>query len=555
MVRDSINIEMETKPTIGLRSLPRKQVLVTLVGVLLAIFLSSLDQTIVGTAMPRIIADLGGFAHYTWIASAYLVMSTVVMPITGKLTDIYGRKHFYTGGIALFILGSLLCGLSQTMTQIIIFRGLQGIGAGVMIANAFTVIGDLFPPAERGKYQGLVAAVFGISAFIGPTLGGFITDAFSWHWIFYINIPLGIITIILFVFFFPNFRLANQKHRIDYAGIATLVVTVIALLLALSWGGIQYSWASVPVIAMFALSAVGLIAFLLIEIRSEEPIIPFEIFRNPIVAISTPIIFLTGFGMFASIIFIPLFFQGVLGLSATASGSFLTPMILGQVFGSFSSGQLMARAGGHYRLQGIIGLALIIAGLALLTRMTPETSYVTAVINIVLVGFGLGIILPLYTIAVQNAVPYNVLGAASSFVPFFRSMGGAIGLAIFGSVMTNRFASESITKLPEAAKAIIPPELLSSVTHNAQALVSPQAQTQLRALFSQSGQQGEALYEQTLHTLREALNSGLTYVFLIALFVTIITFIINLFIKEVPLRKQHVLAESTNDVNGIDNKK
>ena len=215
----------------------------------------------------------------------------------------------------------------------------------------------------------------------------------------------------------------------------------------------------------------------------------------------------------------------------------------------------MARAGGHYRLQGIIGLALMIAGLALLTRMTPETSYVTAVINIVLVGFGLGIILPLYTIAVQNAVPYNVLGAASSFVPFFRSMGGAIGLAIFGSVMTNRFASESITKLPEATKAIIPPELLSSVTHNAQALVSPQAQTQLRALFSQSGQQGEALYEQTLHTLREALNSGLTYVFLIALFVTIITFIINLFIKEVPLRKQHVLAESTNDVNGIDNKK
>jgi EmrB/QacA subfamily drug resistance transporter len=555
MVRDSINIEMETEPTIGLRSLPRKQVVVTLVGMLLAIFLSSLDQTIVGTAMPRIIADLGGFAHYTWIATAYLVMSTVVMPITGKLTDIYGRKHFYIGGIALFILGSLLCGLSQTMTQIIIFRGLQGIGAGVMIANAFTVIGDLFPPAERGKYQGLVAAVFGISAFIGPSLGGYMTDAFSWHWIFYINIPLGIIVIILFALFFPNFRLANQKHRIDYAGIATLIVAVIPLMLALSWGGIEYSWASFPVIAMFALSAAAIIAFLLIEIRSEEPIVPIEIFRNPIVAISTPIIFLTGFGMFASIIFIPLFFQGVLGLSATASGNFLTPMVLGQVFGSFSSGQLMARAGGHYRLQGIIGLALMIAGLALLTRMTPETSYVTAVVNIVLVGFGLGIVLPIYTIAVQNAVPYNVLGAASSFVPFFRSMGGAIGLAIFGSVMTNRFASESITKLPEATKAIIPPELLSSVTHNAQALVSPQAQTQLRALFSQSGQQGEALYQQTLHTLREALNSGLTYVFLIALIVTIVTFIINLFIKEAPLRKQHVLAESTNDVNGIDNKK
>ena len=555
MVRESINIDMETEPTIGLRSLPRKQLLVILVGMLLAIFLSSLDQTIVGTAMPRIIADLGGFAHYTWIATAYLVMSTVVMPITGKLTDIYGRKYFYIGGIALFILGSLLCGLSQTMTHIIISRGLQGIGAGIMIANAFTVIGDLFPPAERGKYQGLVAAVFGISAFIGPSLGGFMTDAFSWHWIFYINIPLGIIVIILFALFFPNFRLSNQKHRIDYAGIAALVVTVIPLLLALSWGGIEYSWASAPVIGMFALSAAGIIAFLLIEIRSEEPIVPLEIFRNPIVAISTPIIFLTGFGMFASIIFIPLFFQGVLGLSATASGSFLTPMILGQVVGSFSSGQLMARAGGHYRLQGIIGLALMIAGLALLTRMTPETSYVSAVANIVLVGFGLGITLPLYTIAVQNAVPYKVLGAASSFVPFFRSMGGAIGLAIFGSVMTNRFASESITKLPETVKAVIPPELLASVTHNAQVLVSPQAQTQLKTLFSQLGQQGEALYQQTLHTLREALNSGLTYVFLIALVVTIITFIINLFIKEMPLRKQHVLAESTNDAKCINNKK
>ena len=545
----------EAQAVVGLRSLPRRQIRITLVAVMLAIFLSSLDQTIVSTAMPRIIADLGGFAHYTWLTTAYLVTSTVVMPITGKLTDMYGRKYFYTAGIIVFILGSFLCGLSQTTTQIIIFRGFQGIGAGIMIVNAFTIIGDIFPPAERGKYQGLVSAVFGVATIIGPTLGGFITDAFSWHWIFYINIPLGVVTIILFAFFFPNFRADNWKHQIDYAGVTALIFTVVPLLLALSWGGSEYPWASVPVIGMFALSAVAVVLFPIIERRSEEPIVPLDIFRNPIVAVATLIIFFSGFGMYAGITFVPLFFQGVLGLSATASGSFLTPMILGQVIGSFSSGQLMARAGGHYRLQGIIGLALMIAGLALLTRMTPETSYASAVINIILVGFGLGIILPLYTIAVQNAVPYNVLGAASSFVPFFRSMGGAIGLAIFGSVMTNRFASESITKLPEATKAIIPPELLSSVTHNAQALVSPQAQTQLRALFSQSGQQGEALYEQTLHTLREALNSGLTYVFLIALFVTIITFIINLFIKEIPLRKQHVLAESTNDVNGIDNKK
>jgi EmrB/QacA subfamily drug resistance transporter len=538
-----MNTNIEPQPVIGLRSLPRRQVMVTLAGVLMAIFLSSLDATIVSTAMPRIIADLGGFAHYTWLATAYLVTSTVVLPITGKLTDMYGRKHFYTAGIALFILGSLLCGLSQTMTQIIIFRGLQGIGAGIMMANAFTVIGDLFPPAERGKYQGIVSAVFGISAVVGPSLGGFITDAISWHWIFYINIPLGIVVIVLFAFFFPNFRLDNLKHRIDWAGIAALVVAVIPLLLALSWGGSEYPWVSVPVISLFALSIVGAIIFPIIERRSEEPIVPLEIFRNPIVAVTTPIIFLTGFTMFGSIIIIPLFFQGVLGLSATESGNFLTPMVLGQVFGSFSSGQVLAHTGGHYRIQGAVGLALMVAGLALLTRITPETSYAIAVGDIILVGFGLGITLPLYTIAIQNAVSYNILGAATSAVPFFRSMGGAVGLAILGSVMTGRFTTDFIAKLPATIKTIIPPQMLSLMAKNPEVLVSPQAQSQLQALFSQAGPQGAALYEQTLSILRQALNSGLAEVFVIALAITVAAFVINFFLREIPLRKQHVLDD------------
>jgi EmrB/QacA subfamily drug resistance transporter len=543
-----MNIEVEPKPVVGLRSLPRRQVIVTLVGVLLAIFLGSLDQTIVGTAMPHIIADLGGFAHYTWVTTAYLVTSTVVLPITGRLTDMYGRKHFYTAGITVFILGSLLSGLSQTMTQIIVFRGLQGIGGGVMMANAFIVIGDLFPPAERGKYQGLISAVFGISAIIGPILGGFITDAFSWHWVFYINIPLGIGIIILFIFFFPNFRLGDLKHRVDYAGVTALVIAIVPLLLALSWGGTEYPWASFPVIGMFALSAVAIILLPIIENRSDEPIIPLAIFRNPVVAISIPIIFFTGFTMFGGIIFIPLYFQGVLGLSATASGSFLTPMMLGQVAGSFGSGQLLARAGGHYRRQGIIGLATMALGLALLSRITPETSYASAIVDIILIGFGLGVTLPLYTIAVQNAVSYNVLGAATSAVPFFRSMGGAVGLAIFGSVMTNRFASDFAAKLPEAIKAVIPQQLLSSVTHSAQALFSFQVQDQLKVLFSQFGQQGATFYEQTLQVLREALNYGLNEIFVIGLIVTILAFIINLFLKEIPLRKQHVLAEPIENV-------
>jgi len=542
-----MNPKVEPKPIIGLRSLPRRQIIITLAGVLLSMFLSSLDQTIVGTAMPRIIADLGGFAHYTWLATAYMVASTIVLPITGKLTDMYGRKHFYTAGIVIFVLGSLLCGLSQTMTQLIIFRGFQGIGGGIIMAGSFTVIGDLFPPAERGKYVGLVTAVFGVSSVIGPTLGGFITDSFSWHWIFYINIPLGIITIILFVFFFPHFRLDNLRHKIDYAGITALVLAVVPLMLALSWGGTEYPWVSAPVISMFVLSAAAAIAFPIVEGKSEEPIVPLWVFKNPVVAVSIVVTFLSGISMFGSIIFIPLFFQGVLGLSATTSGSFLTPMMLSQIFASFISGQLLARAGGHYRLQGLFGLAIMALGLALLSRMTPETSYAHAVVNIALVGFGLGITMPLYTIAVQNAVPYNLLGAATSAVPFFRSIGGSVGLAIFGSVMTNRFASEFVTKLPEAIKALIPPELLSSVTHNAQLLVSPQMQAQFKIMFNQFGEQGAALYAQALQALREALNSGLTEVFLVAFVVTFLAFIVNLFLKEVPLRKQHMLDESGDD--------
>jgi EmrB/QacA subfamily drug resistance transporter len=379
---------------------------------------------------------------------------------------------------------------------------------------------------------------------IGPILGGFITDSFSWHWIFYINIPLGIITIVLFIFFFPQFRLDSRKHRVDYAGMMALVLAVVPLLLALSWGGTEYPWLSVPIIGMFTLSAASIIAVLIIEAKSEEAIVPLRIFKNPVVTISIVITFLSGIGMFGSIIFIPLFFQGVLGLSATTSGSFLTPMMLCQVFASFISGQLLARTGGHYRLQGIFGLAIMAAGLMLISRVTPATSYISALVDIGLIGFGLGIIMPIYTIAVQNTVPYNFLGAATSLVPFFRAIGGTVGLSIFGSIMSNRLASEFITKLPEAIKTLIPPELLSSITHNAQVLVSPEAQAQLQAVFSGMGEQGAALYDQTLQTLREALNAGLRQIFVVAFVIIVLAFITNLFLREIPLRKQHMLDES-----------
>jgi EmrB/QacA subfamily drug resistance transporter len=539
--------DIKNQQVIGMRSLPKRQVNITLGGVLLALFLGSLDQTIVSTAMPRIVGDLGGFAHYTWLTTAYLVTSTVMLPIIGKLTDMYGRKHFYTAGIIIFVIGSLLSGLSQTMLQIIIFRGFQGIGGGIMMVNAFAVIGDLFPPAQRGKYQGLLSAVFGVSAIIGPVLGGLITDLFSWHWIFFINVPLGLLIITLFVIYFPSFRPNNVKHKIDYLGIVCIIFAVIPLLIALSFGGTEYPWVSPPIMILFGLSLISMVMLPWVEARSEEPIIPLEIFRNSIVVVSVPIIFLTGVVMFGGIIFVPLYFQGVMGLSASASGSFIIPMTLAQVAGSFVSGQLLSRTGGHYRIQGMFGLGIMAMGVFLLSRLTPEVSYLFAIIGTILTGFGLGMTFPLYTIAVQNAVPYNILGVATSMVPFFRFMGGAAGLAVFGSVVANRFSAEFISNLPEAVLKSITPETISSMTHNLQSLMTTGAQSQFAAIFGQFGEQGASLYTQTITVLQQALSSSLTQIFFIGFIVIVVAFIFNLFLKEVPLRKQHVLSEPSND--------
>jgi EmrB/QacA subfamily drug resistance transporter len=508
---------------------------------MLAMFLGSLDQTVVGTAMPRIISDLGGFSQYTWVTTAYMITSAISVPITGKLTDIYGRKFFYIGGIIIFIGASILCGLSNSMAQIIIFRGVQGIGAGVMMANAFTVIGDLFPPAVRGKYQGLMSGVFGISSVVGPTLGGYITDTLSWHWVFFINVPLGIAVIFLFIFFFPNVRPDNLKHRIDYLGAALLILAVVPTLLALTWGGVEFPWGSAQIIGMFVFAAVALALFLFVERRSQEPIVPLSLFRNRIVAVSEILLFLTAFGMFGSIVFIPLFFQGVLGATATTSGNFLTPMMLGVVFGSFSSGQVLSRTGGHYRLQGVVGIGIMAAGMALLSQMTVATSYASAVRNMVIMGFGLGITMPLYTIAVQNAVPYNILGVATSSTAFIRSIGGSVGLAIFGSVMNNRFAAELGAKLPAAVKEMVPPQQLDALMHNPEALMSPEAQAQIQGIFANMGQQGAALLQQVMDALRQALDVAISQVFLYALAAVVLAFIVNFFIREIPLRTHHTL--------------
>ena len=508
-------------------------------GVMLGLLLASLDQTIVGTAMPRIITELGGFSQYTWVVNAYLIATVVTVLIAGKLSDLYGRKWVLTGGIGIFIVGSILCGFSDTMNELIVFRGLQGVGAGAIMGLTFIIIGDLFPPAERGKYVGLLSGVFGISSVIGPTLGGFITDNFSWNWVFFINIPLGIIIVLLFIFFFPHLRPIIKKPKIDYAGIVTLILAVVPLMIALSWAGVDYEWGSPVIVGMFAFSIVMLLLFIWVESRSDEPIMPLWIFKNRIVSISSIAVFTLGFGMFTAIIFIPLYFQGVLGTTATASGNFLTPMMLGVVVGAVISGQLLSRAGGHYRIQGIAGISLMALGLFLLTRMTVDTTFGIAVINIVITGLGLGITMPLYLIAVQNAVPHSVLGIATSTNAFFRTLGGAFGLAVAGSVLNRSFLTEFTDKLPNTITDIIPQEQLSAIADNPQALVSPEAQTQLQAVFAGLGEQGIELYNNLVITLREALNTALSNVFLVGLVVILFALAASLFIKQIPLRKHN----------------
>ena len=535
--------------------LTRRQIFITMVGVMLAMFLSSLDQTVVSTAMPRIIADLGGFDRYTWVTTSYLVASTSVLPIVGRLTDIYGRKWFFVVAIGVFLIGSVLAGLSQTMTQLIFFRAIQGLGGGSVMAIAFVSVGDLFPPAERGKSQGYLAAVFALSSILGPTLGGLITDQLSWHWIFYINLPLGVPVIFLFIFFFPQIRRTDAKPKLDYIGVVTLILAVVPLMLALSWGGVQYRWSSVEVVGLLAFSGAMGILFLIVESRAEEPIVPLSLFRNRVVACSLVTIFLTGFAMFGGIIFVPLYSQGVLGNSATSSGSIMTPMMLGMVVGAMLSGQALSRLGGHYRIQGLIGLGVLAVGLFLVSRMTSDTGYSITVFNLILMGFGLGTTFPTYTIAVQNAVPYRFMGVATSSAQFFRSIGGLLGLSILGSVLTNRFASRLSESVPQEVGQVLPQERLSVLARNPQELVSLEAQVRLQEIFNEAGPQGAALLEQLMEALRASLSFAIGDVFSIAMVAILIAWVATLFLKEVPLRGRNpgrVAVKSVRPSSGAD---
>jgi EmrB/QacA subfamily drug resistance transporter len=528
-----------------------KNLLVLMSGVLLGILLGALDQTIVGPAMPKIIGDLNGFEHYAWVFTAYMLTSTISVPIFGKLGDMYGRKWFYIGGIVTFLIGSMLCGLSQDIWQLIAFRALQGLGGGIMFSNAFTIIGDLVPPAERGRWQGLFGGVWGLASVFGPTIGGYITDNMTWRWIFYVNLPVGIIALAVLLTTFPHMKPHHSSKAIDWAGAITLVASMCPLLIGLSLGGGKdWAWDSFNTLATFGVAAFFLLAFLFVETRAKEPIIPLGLFKNSIFSLSVVVVFLTGLGMFGAVSYIPLFIQGVQGDSATNSGNAVTPMMLAVVISSIVVGQLLSR-NGKYRVLGIVGMTLLTGGLLLLSTMTQGTDRWLTIVYMIIMGLGLGVAMPLYTLVVQNAFPIQQLGVVTSATTFFRSIGGTVGVAVLGSIVNNRFQTETVAQLhsksPQLAN-MLPPEFVQGL--NPQVLVNPQAQGIMLKAIEAKGAPA-ALAQQAVNSIvaamKPALATATTEAFLIGGSVLIIAIVATALLKEIPLRKTNdhapVMAE------------
>ena len=515
-------------------NLPRPQLVATMAGLLATLFLAALDQTIVGTAMPRIVAELHGFELYAWATTAYLLTSTAVVPIVGKLSDLYGRKPFLIGGAVSFVLASMLCGLAQDMIQLAAFRGLQGIGGGVLMSSVFTTASALFPPAQRARIQGIFSAVFGLSSIAGPLIGGYLTDQLSWRWVFYVNVPVGVVALSLLWLAFTDIR-QPRAHRIDYPGALVLVAGTVALLLALTWGGHDYPWLSLQIGGLLAFTAAMMVVFVAIERSAPEPILPLSLFQNSIVTTATIAVALATVGMFGTVLFVPLFIQAVIGTSATTSGTVLMPMMLAMVASSIGVGQIVAHTG-RYKLAALGGLTLSTIGLFLLTQMSTDTDFGTVIRNMTLLGLGMGAMMPCFNLAAQNAVSMSQLGVVTALTQFVRSIGGTFGTAFLGSMLVNAYTPTLQQALPSSVTGSVPPALLAQVS-NPQSLLNPQAGELIRQSFAQLGPQGPQLAEAVLGAVRMALASSLHQVFFIGTVAMAMATVVTLFLKDLPLRR------------------
>ncbi|HEY7398631.1 MAG TPA: MDR family MFS transporter [Gaiellaceae bacterium] len=504
----------------GAAEYSRQQVRLIFVALMLVLLLASLDQTIVSTALPTIVGDLGGLSHLSWVVTAYLLTATIAGPLYGKFGDLYGRKIVLQTAIVLFLIGSALCGLSQSMGQLIGFRALQGLGAGGLIVVTLATVGDIIPPRERGRYQGYFGAVFGVSTVIGPLLGGFFVDNLSWRWIFYVNLPVGLVALLVIATAFHP-HAGRKRHDIDYLGAATLAGALASVVLFTSLGGTTWGWSSWQIVALIVASVVLVPAFVFAESRAAEPILPLGLFRNRVFSTTSVVGFIVGFALFGAITYLPLYLQVTKGAAPTRSGLQLTPLMAGLLITSIVSGQLITRLG-RYRMFPIIGTAVMSVAMFLLSRLEVGTSLWVAAFYSFVLGLGLGMVMQVLVLAVQNAVPYDVMGVATSGSTLFRQVGGSIGVALCGTIFTSQFRAQLDSRLP--ASVHVPRVATPAVIRG--------LPVQLHAAFA------------------DAVAAALHPVFLVATGVSVLAFVLAWLLPEVPLRRAAGTAEAAAAASG-----
>lgn len=510
-----------------------------MIAVMAAMFFAAINQTIVSTAMPRIIAILDGMDYYTWTINIYLLTSTIATVLVGKLSDMFGRKPFILLGILLFMIGAFLTGTSSDVFQFITYRGIQGIGAGIIQSTAFTAVGDLFVPRERGKWMGLMTAIFGFSSVLGPTLGGYLVDNMDWHWLFWIFLPLGIVAFIMILTLFPKME-RKPGESIDYLGSLFMTTTIVPLLLAFSWAGTQYDWGSVQILGLLAATVISAIIFVFVELKAKNPILPMHLFKNGVVTVSNLIGFIMNFGLMGAMIYISFFVQGVMGISPTYAGYVTMPMSIFMVVTSAITGQLIAKQG-KYKRFALIGVPIMILGMAVMVFMN---SVWMAVVAMIIFGIGLGLGMPVFSLATQNAVPHKELGVVTASTQLFRNLGGTIGIAVMGTVMSNSLTSNlksamTSSSAPDMSK--IDPEMAKQLTAfaNPQTLMNKPLIEQTQASLPADI---KPLFTQMIAGIRDALGDTLSHVFLTGTLVLVVAFVLVFFLKELPLRTTNQAA-------------